>query len=388
MAFDVDAAQKAGYSETEIADFLAKQHPNFDIQGAMKAGYSLKDIGERTNQPAPTHTISPAKVYSDFANQMQKNGESMAETIGQKTAGTPLEKVGPYIGGVVGTAAAMFPDIIANQVMTPSAKVIGPKVIEGGMEMAGNGVNKLRSMAEALTGPGKEAAIADSKAAIQPLQERLLAQQGALSTLPERTASRATDLTQAKTGYGQAIGKAEELGGFAAKSTPQEFIDTIKDPKALTDFSNTMRKIADTPTADLVASGDTGTLQTARKFGQTFRELGPKLNKEITSTISANVKMGAGKATEALSQIDEQFGSAVDAWSKVDKQLQRVPADAQKQKAAITQATRQTKYAMTQTKAAFDSAIKAGANRDALRQTLLKYGLGGALAGLGWKVTH
>ena len=43
MAFDIEGARKAGYSETEIADFMAQQS-KFDVGGARQAGYSDADI--------------------------------------------------------------------------------------------------------------------------------------------------------------------------------------------------------------------------------------------------------------------------------------------------------------------------------------------------------
>ena len=43
MAFDLEGAKKAGYSDDEIADFLASEK-KFDIQGARSSGYSSGDI--------------------------------------------------------------------------------------------------------------------------------------------------------------------------------------------------------------------------------------------------------------------------------------------------------------------------------------------------------
>lgn len=43
MAFDVQGARKAGYTEDEIAGYLAKES-KFDLDGAKKAGYSTADI--------------------------------------------------------------------------------------------------------------------------------------------------------------------------------------------------------------------------------------------------------------------------------------------------------------------------------------------------------
>ena len=43
MAFDVEGARKAGYSESEIVDFLGQQN-NFDVSGARKAGYDNSEL--------------------------------------------------------------------------------------------------------------------------------------------------------------------------------------------------------------------------------------------------------------------------------------------------------------------------------------------------------
>ena len=50
MIFDVAAALKAGYSESDIAEFLGKQN-NFDAAAAMQAGYSPQDIIAQLNKP-------------------------------------------------------------------------------------------------------------------------------------------------------------------------------------------------------------------------------------------------------------------------------------------------------------------------------------------------
>ena len=43
MAFDVDGARKAGYSDDEIAGFLSEQS-GFDLAGARAAGYAPADV--------------------------------------------------------------------------------------------------------------------------------------------------------------------------------------------------------------------------------------------------------------------------------------------------------------------------------------------------------
>lgn len=51
MAFDVEGARKAGYSDAEIADFLGAEG-KFDVPGARKAGYSDDEIIQHFTTPA------------------------------------------------------------------------------------------------------------------------------------------------------------------------------------------------------------------------------------------------------------------------------------------------------------------------------------------------
>ncbi len=79
--FDVAGAKAAGYSDTEIADHLAKQN-NFDVGGARKAGYSDAEILSHLTGKAAA-TTSP--------------GTSAARIVGQGAIG-----VNDAIAGTVG----------------------------------------------------------------------------------------------------------------------------------------------------------------------------------------------------------------------------------------------------------------------------------------------
>lgn len=52
MKFDVDGARKAGYSDSEIADYLGGQS-GFDVTGARKAGYGDGEIVSFLTAPEP-----------------------------------------------------------------------------------------------------------------------------------------------------------------------------------------------------------------------------------------------------------------------------------------------------------------------------------------------
>lgn len=50
MKFDIDSARKAGYSDDEIADYLATEN-KFDLSGAIESGYSSSDVIDFLSKP-------------------------------------------------------------------------------------------------------------------------------------------------------------------------------------------------------------------------------------------------------------------------------------------------------------------------------------------------
>ena len=68
MGFDVEGARKAGYSESEIMDHLAKQS-NFDVVGAKKSGYSdaeiLQHLSTVSSEPAARGTVGASETTLD-----------------------------------------------------------------------------------------------------------------------------------------------------------------------------------------------------------------------------------------------------------------------------------------------------------------------------------
>ena len=65
MKFDINAARSSGYSDDEIADYLASQN-NFDLGGALKSGYSASDvIGFLSGGEAPAPAAAPVTDTGD-----------------------------------------------------------------------------------------------------------------------------------------------------------------------------------------------------------------------------------------------------------------------------------------------------------------------------------
>lgn len=94
MAFDVQGARKAGYTEDEIAGYLAKE-TKFDLAGAKKAGYSTAEIvGHLSSaKPAPTATVlDKATGFLANLNRGLVVGDEIAGAI--KGAGNAVGALG------------------------------------------------------------------------------------------------------------------------------------------------------------------------------------------------------------------------------------------------------------------------------------------------------
>lgn len=78
MAFDVDGARKSGYSDTEIANYLASQK-NFDADGARKSGYSDTEIIAHLN---PAEQSALGKFGSNVAGVLEGGARTAANVAG------------------------------------------------------------------------------------------------------------------------------------------------------------------------------------------------------------------------------------------------------------------------------------------------------------------
>lgn len=87
MAFDIDGARKAGYTDDEIADHLA-QAANFDASAARKSGYSSADIighlaSARAPKPAPdAAAYSKARARSDGLEKRYGFTDAVISSLG------------------------------------------------------------------------------------------------------------------------------------------------------------------------------------------------------------------------------------------------------------------------------------------------------------------
>ena len=96
--FDLEGARKAGYSDTEIADYLASTHPKgFDAQGARKAGYSDTEISNYL--AAPTDRVPVEGMLRSIYGGATKGLGSIVGGLGELSA---QEERHPWIAAMMG----------------------------------------------------------------------------------------------------------------------------------------------------------------------------------------------------------------------------------------------------------------------------------------------
>jgi hypothetical protein len=93
--FDVQSALNSGYSEAEIADYLAKEE-KFNLAGAREAGYSDWEILSELTKPTPG---AGAAAYGGFRRSLGELGVLAADTLPALAASAllPEEKVRPFV---------------------------------------------------------------------------------------------------------------------------------------------------------------------------------------------------------------------------------------------------------------------------------------------------
>jgi hypothetical protein len=82
MAFDVASAKKEGYSDQEIADYLAQQK-GFDVESARKEGYTNADIVGHLSQVEATNNQSQAETERLLSKQATKQTQESPSIMEQ-----------------------------------------------------------------------------------------------------------------------------------------------------------------------------------------------------------------------------------------------------------------------------------------------------------------
>jgi len=115
MAFDVESARKEGYSDADIAGYLAKQR-KFDLTGARKEGYSDADVIAHLSKAAPKFTpreATPADIPGAVPQPTPApdgrgildyivGGPEAAFTLATGAAAVPVSSVAGILTGKLG----------------------------------------------------------------------------------------------------------------------------------------------------------------------------------------------------------------------------------------------------------------------------------------------
>jgi hypothetical protein len=119
MAFDVEGAKKAGYTDAEIAAHLAQQS-NFDVSGAKKAGYSdadiVKHLSTSETTPAPTAGAGNKPVMRAPSSAIPERMPAGSDV--EQYLGVANRALLPYALTAAGGAAVGGP---AGAVLAPTA---------------------------------------------------------------------------------------------------------------------------------------------------------------------------------------------------------------------------------------------------------------------------
>jgi hypothetical protein len=221
MAFDVEGARKAGYSDAEIANYLSKA-AKYDAEAARKAGYSDSELIAHLAPKVGRVDAIPGQEPKPSVSQAQLNAKDpslvdQAVGFGEATLATLTGAAGGFVGGAKGIAENLAnPDIPLY--MAPGSD---PKAVQAAMDA---GAKNMQQNAAALTyAPRTESGQQQAQAAgelIKNLTPILAALPG--GQLPAVGLRGASTLTNAR---GVVEAGARAAGGDAAAAAVASTLD-------------------------------------------------------------------------------------------------------------------------------------------------------------------
>jgi len=138
MKFDIDSARKSGYSDDEIAQYLATQN-NFDLSGAIKSGYSSQEIISHLAEPvAPQpskrdvvdNPLNPAKAERGIIQRVADYLKPAPKSVMDGYQATPEQRQADvdrrlsYGAGPISSETAAKADLVRSRMAKPDSKVV------------------------------------------------------------------------------------------------------------------------------------------------------------------------------------------------------------------------------------------------------------------------
>lgn len=105
-SFNLEGARKSGYSDGEIASFLASQH-GFNIDAARKSGYKDDEIVSfLASSPKPTKASTSAPAWTESGAEFAPEANVPRDNTRQSQVSSDINSVGQGLVGGVGSAVA------------------------------------------------------------------------------------------------------------------------------------------------------------------------------------------------------------------------------------------------------------------------------------------
>lgn len=362
MAFDLEGARKAGYSDSEILASLAGKH-KFDLEGAKKAGYGDSDIiqalSSRETQPTPQETgLEKASRYSNNVmdaitapiqplmgaigktvsgiEEASKNASEaeaergnpvgamipaipellikgikkpfqMLDKAGEKTAEFAGKHGYPNAGAALGTAIQMAPDIamgaegIAKRALIADALRGGARAVGKVASKAGEiASSPVRGVVDALKTPDLRASLRES-----------------LNRLPISKAAEEVKLEELRRTFGKKIEESRAAAGI-----PQQPLSKLPIPKDLNEFADEMRTLAKRKPQDLV---DTMGADGIAQLKDTIQQLRESGDLKHGTRASAQVNEAVNTLDDALSLTSPDVADNINLYRKTLQQQEGLP---------------------------------------------------------------
>lgn len=238
MAFDVEGARKAGYSDAEIAQYLAAQS-SFDLSGAKSSGYSDGEVVAHLAPKAKSAGQSTTDLMlqadsvdqADYRRRLAAANAPRAESVvpepsiidknigGVEAALTTLTgATGGAIGGTVGTISGLVDTFLAGKFGTPE----GANMVE---RSAARGAQALTYQPRTPEGQRQAAAVGEVAQALVPIApmgaEMAALSRGAAPVADVAQTAAAATLDKARTAAPAALQRIKTMmPGAADAATP------------------------------------------------------------------------------------------------------------------------------------------------------------------------